>query len=131
MRLIDANEFRQRFNKVYDESSDEQKRALLKILVELELTKAQEVTPKIWHDAKVELPKETCEVVGVFGGTVMNTGYSSKHRMFNVSDYDDDLSGAFTDCYVWAYPKDLGLSYGERFEVTVDKNFVKGAYENA
>ena len=63
------------------------------------------------HDGKVELPEKSCEVimfrVSDDGSIIMaiNVRFSSKHKMFNCYDYDDEKEASKTwmSADYWAY----------------------------
>lgn len=63
------------------------------------------------HDGKVELPDKSCDVllfkVRDDGSirTAMNVHFSSKHKMFNCADYEDEkeASNTWMSADYWAY----------------------------
>lgn len=63
------------------------------------------------HDGKVELPEKSCEVI-MFKvrddgsiRTVMDAHFSSKHKMFNCRDFQDEKEASKTwmSADYWAY----------------------------
>jgi hypothetical protein len=63
------------------------------------------------HDGKVELPDKSCEVIRFKVSddgsirTAMNVHFSSKHKMFNCRDFQDEKEASETWISVdyWAY----------------------------
>jgi hypothetical protein len=87
--------------------------------------------------AKDELPKDSGEYLclsaneyGVY--SIMGMGYSSKHKLFNVSDYDNDTSRAIGVTY-WAEIPDMSLTdideIKKQFVVTINDSQVRQLYD--
>ena len=63
------------------------------------------------HDGKVELPEKSCDVIMfkvIDDGsiiTAINVHFSSKHKMFNCCDFDDEKEASKTwmSADYWAY----------------------------